>query len=197
MHSVLLGRCRLEVDGRQLDSLRGIAVPAGTRHHVREMAGPFGCVAYLDARRYRFEDAVRLADRWRGFVPGRDDLREAFGDALRAPRRRVDPRLLRALDVLEGEGASVEQAAARAGLSMSRMTHLMSDSLGPSPLDFRTWFKLRRALHGTLLGGYNLTQAAHEAGFADSAHLTRTCKRLMGVRPAQMLPRSIHVSREE
>jgi AraC-like DNA-binding protein len=58
----------------------------------------------------------------------------------------------------------------------------------------RTWFTLRRALHETMFGAANLTQAAHRAGFADSAHLTRTCKRLMGVRPAQMLPRTVYVA---
>ena len=196
LHSVLLGRCRLEVGGRQLASLSSLAIPAGTRHRVLTIDGPFGCVAYLDARRYRFEDARRLAETWRGFVPGRDDLREAFGDALKPPRRRVEPRLLRALEALEAEGTSVAAAAARVRLSESRLTHLMTDTLGLAPRDFRTWFKLRRAVHATLLGDANLTHAAHAAGFADSAHFTRTCKKLMGVRPAQMLPPTIYLSLE-
>lgn len=34
-------------------------------------------------------------------------------------------------------------------------------------------------------GGANLTDAAHEAGFADSAHLSREFRRLVGVQPAQ------------
>ncbi len=72
----------------------------------------------------------------------------------------------------------------------------MTDTLGPSPLDFRCWFKLRGALRAALLGGSNLTEAAHAAGFADSAHLTRTCKRLMGVAPAQMLPPTIYLTTE-
>jgi len=37
------------------------------------------------------------------------------------------------------------------------------------------------------------TQAAHRAGFSDSAHLTRTSKQLLGVRPAEMLPQVVHV----
>ncbi|GAB4566709.1 MAG: hypothetical protein Tsb007_39930 [Rhizobacter sp.] len=31
------------------------------------------------------------------------------------------------------------------------------------------------------------TQAAHEAGFSDSAHLTRTFKRMFGLNPAALV----------
>ena len=197
VHSVLLGPCRLKSAGRRLDSSDTIAMPANVPHTVLEFQGPFAGVAYLDARRYRFEDAQRLAECWRGFVPGRDDLREAMADAVAVPQRRVDSRLLRALTALETEDASVAQAARQVGLSESRLTHLMTETLGAPPRIWRTWFRLQRALRETLFGGANLTQAAHSAGFTDSAHLTRTCKQLSGVRPAQMMPRTVYVVTEE
>ena len=192
VHSVLLGPYRLEAAGRVLESRAAIAIPANVPHTVLELPGPFAGVAYLDARRYRFEDAQRLAERWQGFVPGYDDLREAMGDALAVPQRRVDTRLLAALGAIETEDASVAQAALHVGLSESRLTHLMSETLGAPPRIWRTWFKLQRALKEALFGGANLTQAAHRAGFADSAHLTRTFKQLTGVRPAQMMPRTVY-----
>jgi AraC-like DNA-binding protein len=195
VHSVLLGRCTIEHAGG-VHTLSSLAVPANTPHRVLALAGPYAGVAYLDARRYRFEDAQRLAHAWRGFEPGRDDLREAFGDALKLARRRVDARLLRALEALDGERLSVAQAALRVGLSESRLTHLMTDTLGAPPRTWRAWFKLQRAVGETLFNHKNLTQAAHQAGFADSAHLTRTCKQLTGVRPAQMMPRAVFVSSE-
>jgi AraC-like DNA-binding protein len=194
VHSVLLGRCRVEAAGRSIDAPSAIAVPANVPHTLLELQGPFAGVAYLDARRYRFDDAQRLAEAWRGFVPGRDDLREAMGDALAIPERRVDARLMRALALLAGDDMSVAQAALQVDLSESRLTHLMTETLGAPPRTWRTWLMLRRALHETLLGSANLTQAAHHAGFADSAHFTRTCKQLLGVRPAQMLPRSVYVA---
>lgn len=194
LHSVILGRARLELRGRVVDTEGAFAVPAGLPHRVVAVEGSLGGIAYLDVRRYRFEDAAALAETWRGFVPGRDQLTEAFGDTLRLTPRRVAPRLLRALEVLEG--ASVASAAAQVGLSASRLTHLVTDALGVAPRDLRTWFKLRRALGAALLGHATLTDAAHEAEFADSAHLTRTCKALMGVRPSEMLPPVIHLSRE-
>lgn len=193
VHSVILGRCRLEVGG-SVHTHTSVALPANTPHTLLALEGPYAGVAYLDARRYRFEDAQHLAEAWRRFVPGRDDLREAFGDALKTPKRRVDARLLRVLDALDAEGLSVAEAARHVGLSDSRLTHLMTDTLGAPPRTWRAWFKLRRAIGETLFNAANLTQAAHRAQFADSAHLTRTCKQLMGVRPAQMLPQTVYVS---
>jgi AraC-like DNA-binding protein len=196
VHTVLLGRCRIEVAGRCIDSPGTLAIPANVSHTLTTLPDPFAGVAYLDARRYRFDDAQRLAEAWRGFVPGQDDLREAMGDALAVPARHVDARLLRALAMLESDDVSVAQAALRVGLSESRLTHLMTETLGAPPRSWRIWLRLGRALRETLFAGANLTQAAHRAGFADSAHFTRSCKQLMGVRPAQMLPRTVYAASE-
>lgn len=192
-HSVLIGRCRLEVDGTLLRT-SAIAIPAHTPHRIVDYGDPFAAVAYLDPRHYSFDDAQRLAEAWRGFVPGHDDLRDALGDALESPRRRVDGRVLQALDLMEHGSISVAEAAARVDLSGSRLTHLMSETLGAPPRVWQTWFKLRAALGHALLGQANLTEAAHLAGFADSAHFTRSCKRLMGVRPAMMLPQTVYLA---
>jgi len=193
VHGVLLGSCELTMAGRRIRSEGAVALPAGTPHAIVGFGGPYACVAYLDPRRYGFEDVRRLATRWQGFVPGHDDLREALGDAFAPAPRRVDQRLLRALDAIDAEGHSVADAAARVGLSESRMTHLTTETLGAPPRVWRAWFKLQRAIREAVLGTANLTQAAHRAGFSDSAHLTRTSKQLLGVRPAEMLPQVVHV----
>lgn len=190
VHSVILGRCRLSIEG-VVRIERSVALPANTPHTLLALDGPHAGVAYLDARRYRFEDALLLAQTWRGFVPGRDDVREALGDALSLAPRRVDRRLLCALELLD-EGNSVEQAAHLLDLSQSRLTHLMTEVLGAPPRAWRAWLKLRAAMREVMLHGANLTRAAHRAGFADSAHLTRTAKQMMGVRPAQLLPRTVY-----
>lgn len=188
VHGIVLGRCRIAAS----DAVeRGdvTAIPANVPHALT-LDGPYAGVAYLDARYYRFEDVRRLARLWAGFVPGVDSIQEAFGDAQKVPRRRLDARLSRALDILDtDDDQSVRVCAARVGLSESRLTHLMVDELGAPPRTWRRWLKLRRAIGATVLRGTNLTQAAHDAGFTDSAHLTRTCKQLTGVLPSQMLPR--------
>jgi AraC-like DNA-binding protein len=185
VHCVLNGRMVLAHSERRHVG-RTFALPPLTRHVVVSTTSTRGMLAYLDARRYRFEDAQRLAHAWRGFVPGQDDPREAFGDALKYPRRRLDARLERMLDSMEQEGADVAEAARRAGMSESRATHLMTERLGAPPRTWKPWLRLRNAI-GEVLRGANFTQAAHRAGFADSAHLTRTSKTMLGVTPTHMV----------
>jgi AraC-like DNA-binding protein len=76
-------------------------------------------------------------------------------------------------------------AAHSAGLSPSRARHLFVEQTG---LPFRTyllWLKIMRAV-AVFSNGESLTAAAHEAGFADSAHFSRTFRRMFGI-PAAAL----------
>lgn len=75
---------------------------------------------------------------------------------------------------------SLEEAAAHVGLSSGRARHLFVESTG---LPFRTyllWLRLSRAVD-LFASGASLTDAAHGAGFADSAHLSRTFRRMFGI----------------
>jgi len=41
-----------------------------------------------------------------------------------------------------------------------------------------------------LTGGASVTSAAHQAGFSDGAHLTRTFRRMLGLRPSDCVMRA-------
>jgi len=151
VHSVLLGHCRVEI-GERVHSSRAVAVPANTPHRVVGFEEPVAGVAYLDPRRYTFDDVQGLATKWREFVPGRDDLRDAYRDALAPSPRQVDPRLLRALDAMESVGATVAEAAAGVDLSISRLTHLMTETLGAPPRTWRAWLRERSRPSALLCG---------------------------------------------
>ena len=75
---------------------------------------------------------------------------------------------------------SLADAAKHVGLSSGRARHLFVEATG---LQFRTyvlWLRLTRAVE--LFGaGESLTDAAHGAGFSDSAHLSRTFRRMFGI----------------
>ena len=47
------------------------------------------------------------------------------------------------------------------------------------------WLRLERAVAVFAAGG-SLTDAAHAAGFADSAHLSRTFRRMFGLAPSSL-----------
>jgi len=75
---------------------------------------------------------------------------------------------------------SLADAAAHVGLSMGRARHLFVDQTG---LPFRTyllWLRLMRAVE-LFSTGSSLTDAAYGAGFSDSAHLSRTFRRMFGI----------------
>jgi len=75
---------------------------------------------------------------------------------------------------------TLEDAAAFVSLSPGRTRHLFVEQTG---LPFRTyllWLRLQRAVE-RFASGASLTEAAHAAGFADSAHLSRTFRRMFGI----------------
>lgn len=97
------------------------------------------------------------------------------------------------LDIFDANETSVASAARRCGLSQSRATHLMTDKLGAPPCTFRSWMRLRRAIGAVAFSGASLTRAAHEAGFSDAAHFTRTSRRLLGVTPRDLVAPIVHL----
>lgn len=84
----------------------------------------------------------------------------------------------------------VDDAAAAAGLSRSHFMHWFREVSGLPFRAFVRWLRLQRAVR-TLATGATLTEAAHLAGFADSAHLSRTFVATFGVPPAPL--RSAHI----
>ncbi len=83
----------------------------------------------------------------------------------------------------------LDACAALAGvhLSPSRLRHLFVEQTGLAFKTYMLWLRLVRALD-LYASGVSLTQAAHEAGFSDSAHFSRIFKRTFGL-PATTLAR--------
>ena len=84
---------------------------------------------------------------------------------------------------------SLDAAAAGAGvyLSPSRLRHLFVEQTGLPFKTYMLWQRLVRALESYAVG-QSLTEAAHLAGFSDSAHFSRVFKRYFGL-PATTLTR--------
>lgn len=79
------------------------------------------------------------------------------------------------------------QAAAMSGLSPGRFRHLFVAQTGTSFRAYVLWTRLNMAIQFAM-AGRSWTEAAHGAGFADSAHLTRTFRRMFGMNPAALVP---------
>jgi AraC-like DNA-binding protein len=74
-------------------------------------------------------------------------------------------------------------------LSPSRFRHLFRTEMGMSVQSYLRWRRLMAALCTTAQGA-SLTEAAHRAGFADSAHLTRVFRGAFGTAPSTIFKNS-------
>lgn len=108
-------------------------------------------------------------------------LEESLGQ-----RAAFDPRIARCLSTirrrLDGP-LRLTDLAATLGVSESWLAHRFTDAVGVPIRRYILWQRLWRAMESALKGG-TLTQAAHEAGFSDSAHLSRTFRQTFGVAPS-------------
>lgn len=81
----------------------------------------------------------------------------------------------------------ITEAAARAGISPTRLSHRFSSEIGLPFRRFVLWTRVKRAVAITREGG-DLTTAAIGAGFSDAAHLSRTFRAMFGLSPSEVLP---------
>jgi AraC-like DNA-binding protein len=76
----------------------------------------------------------------------------------------------------------------RAGLSPSRFLHLFKAETGVPLRRYRLWSRIGAAV-GSIRRGMSLTDAAHAAGFASSAHFSSTFRDMFGMMPSEFLKR--------
>lgn len=84
---------------------------------------------------------------------------------------------------------SLSAVSTAVGISDSRLRHLFASEIGLSFRRYVLWLRLQRAVE-SVLGGATLTEAAHTAGFTDSAHLTNVTRRTFGLAPS-LLARAV------
>jgi AraC-like DNA-binding protein len=153
-----------------------VGVAAGRRARARGWAsGPnLGQIAETGTSLTAAVDALTLA-----LVSGDDNARLSSRH----------PQVLATLELLPGLVAngrvSTRDVAARVGISASRLTHLFSAQVGLPLRRHILWLRLTIAIT-EVAAGRDLTAAAHAAGFADSAHLTRTCRATFGLPPSAL-----------
>lgn len=118
---------------------------------------------------------------------------QADAIALAAARCRrpqtLDPRVAHCLQRIDGLLADKIPAASLAAgvrLSLSQLERLCGAQLNLSVRRLVLWRRLRLAA-AEALRERSLTVAAHAAGFADSAHLSRAFRRFFGVRGSDLV----------
>jgi AraC-like DNA-binding protein len=119
--------------------------------------------------------------------------------ALSAPitqKALFDKRIKLALDAITADPTSDAATLARlVHLSPTRFTHLFRQQTGMSVSRYLLWSRLLTAIEA-VAGGASTTAAAHQAGFADLAHMSRNFSSTFGVVPSELQKMTIAFKRE-
>ncbi len=161
------------------ESRAGRAVQRRLFGDTEIVAAPMPSRAVLDRLRACQSEPSHLEDIGRALI---DEL--AAGEAADVADPRIVAVVSWAARRIDGTVALAE-AAQEVGLSPGRLRHLFVEQTG---LPFRTyllWLRLNLAV-ARVVAGASLTESAHDAGFSDSAHFSRTFKRMFGVQPAAL-----------
>jgi AraC-like DNA-binding protein len=137
--------------------------------------------------------SARIHDRYAAGVED-EELNRCARDALArlaqqaAVVRLADPRIAKAVVEIGARldrPISLSEIAKAVHLSPGRFRHLFVAETG---MPLRPYLLWRRLQHALALGvsGRSWTEAAHAANFADSAHLTRTFRKMFGVAPSAL-----------
>lgn len=115
------------------------------------------------------------------------------------PRPTADPRVAMAVRLLEAHPEDfphVGLLAARVGLSPSRFHALFGRAVGMPFRRYRQWRRMAVVM-GALFAGRSLTEAAYEAGFASSAHLSTAFREMFGLAPSALVALGVRIELAE
>jgi AraC-like DNA-binding protein len=101
-----------------------------------------------------------------------------------ATPRRIDRRVGRVLEALRDPRIDPRVTLANLDVSAAHLQALFVRDVGIPMRAFRLWRRLLDALVPFASG--DATRAAHHAGFADLAHFSRTCRRMLGYSPTTL-----------
>lgn len=115
-------------------------------------------------------------------------LVERYGNAPISDHRDVIPeKINQALELLHDDPAlkfTLEELAARAGLSLYHFIRAFRKHVGLPPHAYLKQLRIQRA-QCLLRAGHSIADAALAAGFSDQAHLTREFRRSLGLTPGR------------
>ena len=195
-------------------SYDGVVIASRQPHSMDSSAGPLNAVLFVEpetregrvlAERYGNEGiaplpAAAFADHMPALFSAWTEQRSVTGVAAAAqaligaltggvePSVVTDERILRATTWIRSHldaPLTLEAVADVACLSPSRFRHLFVEETGMGLRPYILWRRFLRVWE-LLAAGASVSAAAHAAGFADAAHLSRTSVRMFGFPPTAL-----------
>lgn len=142
---------------------------------------------------FELRDESSVIEILTGLAEGRiaaGEGRALLGDLLGVgTRTKANVRISAALRLMRDEphkAHRLTELAAHAGLSASRFLHLFKAETGVPLRRYRIWNRMGAAVRACGEGS-SLTEAAHAAGFASSAHFSSAFRDMFGMMPSDLL----------
>ncbi|WP_422362084.1 helix-turn-helix transcriptional regulator [Reichenbachiella sp.] len=115
-----------------------------------------------------------------------------FNSRCLAAKHQIDKRVLASLQYLDRhtrEVVSLKEIAEEMCLSESRFQHLFKEETGISYRRMQLWKRLLASFDG-IKSTKTLTELAHQSGFSDSSHYSKTFKESFGFPPSEVFANS-------
>lgn len=109
--------------------------------------------------------------------------------------KQVDERISTVIGILKNSLDSkikLKHLAEKVFLSETRLVHLFKEQTGIPVRKYLLWHRINIAVK-EIIAGEKLTGATHTAGFSDSAHFSKTFKRMFGTSPTALLKNSQNI----
>jgi AraC-like DNA-binding protein len=153
--------------GHENDGLLELDRSAFARYDEQLLDACHGRISYFDAIEL-FESVVQTA-------------------AEQLPHREAcDPRVGVLRDFMRrSPECTLEEMAEQLNVSYTTASHVFARAMGVPLRSYQLWIKSTRAAARMAVGA-RLTHIAHEVGFVDSAHLSRTWRRTYGFAPSRI-----------
>jgi len=189
-----------------------VLIPPGVIHQ-NTYRDPVSAVIYLDIESFRYRELANLMTEEQATyvnVPYEQELQKTLADVYRrepsleecyfiifdellnaskGSAKDSDARVVSVAKTIKENptrDVPIKELAEQVNLSEDRLHHLFTAELGLPIHKYRIWLRLKNASR-LYFDGHTLTFAAHESGFSDAAHFSRTFSRMFGAAPSNLL----------
>lgn len=176
----------VEPESKEGQKLKALCATQGVRAlNIAELSSEIAALAAGFERRASDGELIGLAQTAIRRLSGSSDHTEACDERIVFAIARIRSSLSTKI--------SLDALAKSVHLSGDRFRHLFLEETGVRLRPYILWLRLERSLVA-YVSGCSLTDAAHQGGFADSAHFSRTFKKMFGIAPASVRPESPRAS---
>jgi AraC-like DNA-binding protein len=185
---------RVEVNN-SIESKLAILIPSQVSHKFLDEKGKYLSILIDNDSTFSEVDLNKRIHSIKDFPKDMNEVVKLLNQLGLNSSKALDTRVMTILDLIKNsknlESIRLSEIAQDIGLSESRLLHLFKAEVGVPFRKYILWRKLKRAVtEFSANTGRNFTEIALDAGFSDSAHLSKVVKASFGLSPSEILKNS-------